>query len=61
MMVGTFLGIGATGVLTGLCVNNVILYVISKFFLGLFFGGALLCTFVMQIELYAAKYRMWAG
>ena len=61
MMVGMYLGIGLTSLLTGLCVDNVILYIIAKFLLGLFFGGALLCIFVMQIELYAAKYRMWAG
>ena len=60
-MMGNFVGMGVVNVMTATVVNDVVFYVVLKFFLGVFFGGALLCIFVMQIELYAAKYRMWAG
>ena len=61
MLIGLFVGIGATGIITATLVQSAVFFVVTKFFLGVFFGAGLLVMFVMQIELYPACYRMWAG
>ena len=60
-MVTSFVCIGVTGIITATVVKNVLFYIICKFFLGFFFGGAMLVYVVILIELYPSKHRMWAG